>query len=122
MCQAYTLKQYFDLFDFDARQANITRVYINSEDEQVFNEFIQINKQKQGYYKLLSVKATRNVIFASFNRMTKQQRGKIVLEFLTDLFIEANADLYVGTLTSNCCRLIDGMRLALGKIIPYYTP
>ncbi|CAF1341964.1 unnamed protein product, partial [Rotaria sp. Silwood1] len=121
MCQAYTLKQYFDLFDFDA-QANITRVYINSEDEQVFNEFIQINKQKQGYYKLLCVKATRNVIFASFNRMTKQQRGKIVLEFLTDLFIEANADLHVGTLTSNWCRLIDGMRLALGKIIPYYTP
>ncbi|CAF4700991.1 unnamed protein product, partial [Rotaria sp. Silwood1] len=66
--------------------------------------------------------ATRNVIFASFNRMTKQQRGKIVLEFLTDLFIEANADLHVGTLTSNWCRLIDGMRLVLGKIIPYYTP
>ncbi|CAF1304990.1 unnamed protein product [Rotaria sordida] len=122
MCQAYTLKQYFDLFDFDVRQVNVTRVYINSEDEQIFNEFIQINKQKQGYYKLLSVNATRNVVFASFNRMTKQQRGKIALEFLTDLFIEANADLHVGTLTSNWCRLVDAMRLALGKTIPYYTP
>ena len=36
MCQAYTLKQYFDLFDWDARSANITRVYVNSEDEKVF--------------------------------------------------------------------------------------
>ena len=52
MCQAYTLKQYFDLFDFDARSANITRVYVNSEDEQVFNEFIRVNKERQGYYQL----------------------------------------------------------------------
>ena len=122
MHQAYTLKQYFDLFDNDARRANITKVYINSEDEHVFNEFIQINNEKQGYYQLLSVKAIRNVVFASLNRMTKQQRGKIVLEFLADLFIEANADLHVGTLTSNWCRVVDAMRLVLGKTIPYYTP
>ena len=61
-------------------------------------------------------------MFTSLNRMTKQQRGKIVLEFLADLFIEVNADLHVGTLTSNWCRLVDGIRLVLGKTIPYYTP
>ncbi|CAF4525588.1 unnamed protein product, partial [Rotaria magnacalcarata] len=33
--------------------------------------------------------------------MGSEPRGKIVLEFLTDLFIEANADLHAGTLTSN---------------------
>ncbi len=54
--------------------------------------------------------------------MPKKQRGKVVLEFLTDLFIEANADLHVGTLTSNWCRLVDEIRLVLGKTIPYYTP
>ena len=86
------------------------------------NEFIRVNKEKQGYYQLLSLKATRNVVFTNLNRMTKQQRGKIVLEFLADLFIEVNADLHVGTLTSNWCRLVDGIRLALGKTIPYYTP
>lgn len=122
MSQAYTLKQYFDLFDYDARKAHIRQVYINSEDEQVFNEFIQINKEKQGYYKLLRIEATKNVVFNSLNRMKKEQRGKFVLEFLSDLFIEANADLHVGTLTSNWCRLVDAIRLVLGKTIPYYTP
>jgi hypothetical protein len=122
MSQAYSLKQYFDLFDNDARRANISTVYINSEDEQVFNEFEKLNKEKEGYYKLLSVKASRNVVYASLTRMSREQRGKIVLEFLSDLFIEANADLHVGTLTSNWCRLVDEIRLVLGKTIPYYTP
>jgi hypothetical protein len=122
MSQAYTLRQYFDLFDADARRANISTVYINSEDEQVFKEFVEINKEKQDYYKLLSIKAARNVVYATLTRMSRQQRGKIVLEFLSDLFIEVNADLHVGTLTSNWCRLVDEIRLVLGKTIPYYTP
>ena len=122
MSQAYSLKQYFDLFDNDTRRVNISTVYINSEDEQVFNEFEKLNKEKQGYYKLLSVKAARNVVYASLTGMSKEQRGKIVLEFLSDLFIEANADLHAGTLTSNWCRLVDEIRLVLGKTLPFYTP
>jgi hypothetical protein len=122
MSQAYSLQQYFDLFDNDARQAKITTVYVNSEDEKVFAEFDQVNKGKQGYYKLLSMKARRNVFFMILVSMSPADRGKVVLEFLTDLFIEANADMHVGTLTSNWCRLVDEMRLVLGKIIPFYTP
>ncbi|CAF2376881.1 unnamed protein product [Rotaria sp. Silwood2] len=122
MSQAYTLKQYFDLFDADARRANIRTVYINSEDEKVFNEFAQINKEKQGYYKLLNITVQRNVVFGLLIAMDKEQRGKIILEFLSDLFIEANADLHAGTLSSNWCRLVDEMRLALGKTIHFYTP
>jgi hypothetical protein len=122
MSQAYTLKQYFDLFDADARKANIRTVYINSEDPRVFNEFVELNKEYQGYYKLLNTNASRNVVFRTLTGMSREERGKIILEFLTDLFIEANADLHVGTLTSNWCRLVDEIRLALGKTIPYYTP
>ena len=122
MLQAYHLQQYFDLFDAHARRANISTVYINSEDDNVFNEFEAVNKYKGGYYKLLRIKATKNVVFLSLMSMPMQQRGKIVLEFLADLFIEINADLHAGTLTSNWCRLVDEMRLVLGKIIPYYTP
>ncbi|CAF3653201.1 unnamed protein product [Rotaria sp. Silwood1] len=122
MSQAYTLKQYFDLFDADARRANISTIYINSEDEQVFSEFISINKETQDYYKLLKLPVQRNIVFSSLLGMTNEQRGKIILEFLTDLFIEANADLHVGTLTSNWCRLVDEIRLVLGKTIPFYTP
>jgi hypothetical protein len=54
--------------------------------------------------------------------MAPEKRAKIVLEFLTDLFIEVNADLHAGTLTSNWCRLVDEIKLAIGKMIPYYTP
>jgi hypothetical protein len=122
MSQAYPLQQYFDLFDGDIRLAKINTVYINSEDEKVFGEFNEINKNKSGYYKLLSINVTRNVVFMSLTGMPPEKRKKIVLEFLTDLFIEANADLHAGTLTSNWCRLVDEMRLALGKMIPYYTP
>ena len=50
------------------------------------------------------------------------QRAKIVLEFLADLYIEVNADRYVGALTSNWCRLVDETRLVLGKTISFYTP
>jgi hypothetical protein len=122
MTQAYSLQSYFNLFDSDARQAGINTVYINSEDEKVFSEFDPINKNKGEYYRLLSINVTRNVIFMSMVRMAPEQRAKIVLEFLTDLFIEVNADLHAGTLTSNWCRLVDEIKLAIGKMIPYYTP
>lgn len=122
MSQAYTLRQYFDLFDADVRRANISSVYINSEDENVYKEFKEINEEKKGYYKLLSVQATRNIVFRSLVNWPRDRRAKIALEFLSDLFIEANADVHVGTLTSNWCRLVDEMRLAMGKTIPYYTP
>ncbi|CAF3323229.1 unnamed protein product [Rotaria sp. Silwood2] len=77
MSQAYALTQYFDLFDADARRANISTVYINSEDEQAFNEFIQINKEKQGYYKLLNITVQRNVVFASLTCMTRENVEKL---------------------------------------------
>jgi len=122
MSQAYSLQKYFDLFDDDARLAKISTVYINSEDERVFNEFDQLNKSKERYYKLLSINVTRNVIFMSLSSGIPERRKKIVLEFLTDLFIEANAELHAGTLTSNWCRIVDEIRLVLGKMITYYTP
>ncbi|CAF3383729.1 unnamed protein product [Rotaria sp. Silwood1] len=122
MSQSYPLQQYFDLFDADARQAKIKNVYINSEDRNIFTEFDEINKNKKGYYKLLSINVTRDVTYPTLISMPVEQRTKIILEFLTDLYIEANADLHVGTLTSNWCRLVDEMRFVLGKTITYYTP
>jgi hypothetical protein len=62
------------------------------------------------------------VVFGTLLSMSRQQRGTIVLEFLSDLFIEVHADLHAGTLTSNWCRLVDEIRLTIGKTIPFYTP
>ncbi|CAF1529090.1 unnamed protein product [Adineta steineri] len=122
MSQAYHLQRYFSLFDEHARLAKISNVYINSEDGYVFKEFEEVNRNKKKYYKLLSINTTRNIVFSTLMGMSIEHRGEIVLEFLTDLFIEAHADLHAGTLTSNWCRLVDEIRLVLGKRIPYYTP
>lgn len=122
MAQAYPLQQYFDLFNSDARRAGINTVFINSEDEQAFKEFDPVNKKAGEYYKLLSINVTRNIVFMSLMGMAAEERRKIILEFLTGLFVEVNADLHAGTLTSNWCRLVDEMRLAIGKTVPYYTP
>ena len=122
MSQAFSLAQYFELFNADARRTSISKVYVNSEDENVFNEYNSLPKDTREYYKLLSIKATRNVVFMTMLGMSNEDRGRIVLEFLTDLYIEAHADLHAGTLTSNWCRLVDEMRLVLGKILPFYTP
>ncbi|CAF1584536.1 unnamed protein product, partial [Adineta steineri] len=75
-----------------------------------------------GYYNLLSIQARKNVVLGTLSNMPQKEREQVILEFLTDLYIEANADLHAGTLTSNWCRLVDEMRLTLGKISPYYTP
>jgi hypothetical protein len=122
MKQAYSLQQYFNLFDGDALKAKISKVYVNSEDEKVFSEFEEVNKNKEGFYKLLSIKAQRNIVYRSLLGKPPELFKKVVLEFLTDLYIEANADLHAGTLSSNWCRLVDEIRLVLGKMIPYYTP
>jgi hypothetical protein len=47
MCQVYTLKQYFDLSGIGTQRVNLSRLHMSSEDKQVFDEFIQINKEKQ---------------------------------------------------------------------------
>jgi hypothetical protein len=122
MSEAYSLQQYFNVFENDARRAQIRTIYINSEDIKVFSEFDLVNKYKQGYYKLLRMNATKDVVYMALAGMSMEQRKKVILEFLTDLFIEVNADLHVGTLTSNWCRLVDEMKLVLGKMIPFYTP
>lgn len=122
MSQAYTLKQYFDLFAADADAANITTVYLNSEDAQVFDEYSRLNATRARYRKLLSIETSRNVVFRTLLAMSQRKRGIVVLQFLSDLFIEVHADLHVGTLTSNWCRLVDEIRLTIGKTLPFYTP
>ena len=66
--------------------------------------------------------ATWVTMYAFLKNITNESRTKFVLEFLTDLYIEAHADLHVGTLSSNWCRMVDGLRLALAKTVTFYTP
>lgn len=122
MSRPYSLQQYFQLFDYDAHRGNIRKIYINSEDDGVFDELRAMQEQIKQEYHILSINFTRNIIFRSLDRYSRAQIANFTKEFLTDLYIEVNADLHVGTLTSNWCRLVDEIRLVLGKFIPFYTP
>jgi hypothetical protein len=122
MSRAYTVEQYVSQFDADVHRANITRLYINSEDDNVLKEFAEVNKARQGYYQLVGVPTTYNVTYRKFLIMSPKERKQTVIEFLVDLYIEVAADIHSGTLSSNWCRLVDEIRLALGKTIPFYTP
>lgn len=122
MSRSYALREYFELFTADTLRINLTKIYLNSEDDYVFEEFQQLNHEKKNYYELLKINITRNATFGQFFHWSKTRREQLAIEFLADLFIEVHADLHVGTLTSNWCRLVDAIRLVLGKTIPYYTP
>ncbi|CAF1580815.1 unnamed protein product [Didymodactylos carnosus] len=121
MLRAYSLREYFDLFDSDAKRALVRNVYLNSEDEGVFDEFKK-NLIYSSYYRLFYINQTRGYVFHQFGGQSAERLSQIALNFLTDLYIEANADMHVGTLSSNWCRLVDELRLSAGKKIPYYTP
>lgn len=122
MKKAYSLEEYFQLFETDSRKLNISTIYLNSEDPAAFDEFKTFSPERTNFYKLITIKVTREMNFMKMIALGPEGRRNIVLEFLTDLFIEVNADLHVGTLTSNWCRLVDEIRLTLGKIMPFYTP
>ncbi|CAF1196904.1 unnamed protein product, partial [Didymodactylos carnosus] len=121
MKKSYTLESYFDLFDSDARRASVRNLYLNSEDDDVFNEFHK-NQHLVRYYRLFYLNQTRGYTFSSWLEESPERQSQISLAFLTDLYIESNADMHAGTLSSNWCRLIDEIRLSAGKTIPFYTP
>lgn len=122
MSRSFSLKEYFSLFHDDIRHLELTNIYLNSEDSAVFDEFQQLNKTFKGRFRLLKIDVQRNVVYRKLLAMSSVERRNIVLEFLTDLYIETHADLHVGTLSSNWCRLVDEMKLVVGKTIPFYTP
>lgn len=94
-------------------RGNIRTAYVNSEDGSVFQEMTQLKEQITQYYKILSVNVTRNIVFRSLDQYPRASIANFSKEFLADLWIEVNADLHVGTLTSNWCRLVDEIRLVL---------
>ena len=122
MTRIYSMDDYFTLFESDARRVNISTIYMNSEDPKAFEEYNSMPKKRRDAFKLLTIKTTKEMLFLTLAGMSPQERQAIALEFLTDLFIEVNADLHSGTLTSNWCRLIDEIRFVLGKYMTFYTP
>jgi hypothetical protein len=102
--------------------ANITTVYFNSDESIFSEEFKEFNINQSDRYKLLTMTLDKSLPFNELSSMSKDERMKNILDSLTDIYVQVHGDLHIGTLTSKYCRLVDALRLTLGKTIPFYTP
>jgi hypothetical protein len=117
----FLLNQYFHLFHTDSIKGNITTIYFSSQEKSIYTEFTKLNENLSNRYKLLTITTTNKFGYNLIPSSAKETRTLILRNILTDLYIQAHADLHVGSLASSSCRLVDAIRLALGKTIPFYT-
>jgi hypothetical protein len=99
-------------------------VYFGTDDALVLSDVV---RQYSNTYNLTWIGFHRDVKGLSFEEtITRGHSPKIelqVLVSLADLYISSLADIFVGTLSSNWCRLADELRKAHGKAgLPYLTP
>jgi hypothetical protein len=118
----FLLNQYFHLFHADSIKGNITTIYFSSQDKSIYAKFTKLNENLSNRYKLLTITTTNKFGYNLIPSSAKETRTLILQNILTDLYIQAHADLHVGSLASSSCRLVDAIRLVLGKTIPFYTP
>jgi hypothetical protein len=99
-------------------------VYFGTDDALVLSE---VARQFSHKYNLTWIGVHRDTKGLTFEEtMTRAYSSKVewqVLVSLSDLYISSLADIFVGTLSSNWCRLADELRKAHGKAtLPYLTP
>jgi hypothetical protein len=123
-----TAQEHFDALDAFV-DANPTlrplSVYFGTDDALVLSDVVR--KYHGHKYNLTWIGYHRDVKGLSFEEtMTRAYSAKAewqVLVSLSDLYISSLADIFVGTLSSNWCRLTDELRKAHGKAgLPYLTP
>ncbi len=118
----YSLNRYFELLTNASFSANITTVYLNSDEPTFSEEFTELNANKSDRYTLLTMTLDKDLPFNVISSMPQDARTKNILDCLTDIYVQVHADVHIGTLASKYCRLVDALRLTLGKTIPFYTP
>jgi hypothetical protein len=99
-------------------------VYFGTDDALVLSD---VARQYSHKYNLTWIGVHRDTKGLTFEEtMTRAHSPKIewqVLVSLSDVYISSLANIFVGTLSSNWCRLADELRKAHGKTaLPYLTP
>jgi hypothetical protein len=122
-----TAQEHFDALKAFVRANPTLRpgsVYFGTDDALVLSD---VARRYSADYNLTWIGYHRDVKGLSFEEtITRAFSPKIewqVLVSLADLYISSLADIFVGTLSSNWCRLVDELRKVHGKAgIPYLTP
>jgi hypothetical protein len=112
--------RYMDVVHNITNKVNIRDIYLGTDDPGVITEALEI--QKQGVYRLYYINHERKN-GAPLATMETKEAEELVRVSLADLFIQVQGDVFVGTRTSNWCRLIDEIRKVAGKArIPFFSP
>jgi hypothetical protein len=93
-----------------AKALHLRDVYLGSDDARAVGE---ARAAYGGQFAIHALDIPRN-----FSMLTDKGRtplGGQMLASLADLYVQAHADVWVGTLSSNWCRMVDELRSAAGK-------
>ena len=111
----FNVSNYFDLLLPVAAKLRLRDVYFGSDDEAALKEAKTLYG---GRFNLHSLPIQRGFSWMAHDKSSPL--GAQMRNSLADLFVQVHADVWVGTLSSNWCRLVDELRSAMGKTcLPY---
>ena len=115
---------YFDALEPVAKKLGIRHVYVSSDDSEAIKF---VSRKYSSRYSIHYVHENRPSGGLSMENVVEwantKKMDQVVQHALADLYITAQADVHVGTLSSNWCRIHDELRRTNGRgRLPYVTP
>jgi len=112
--------EYMKIFQEFAARHNIVHVYLGTEDPAVIEEALNNYTQYKFYY--IDTQTTRNNK-SPMDTVQINGGADLMNVSLSNLYIQIQGDVFMGTRSSNWCRLIDEVRKTNGKgRVPYLSP
>ena len=113
--RVFNVSHYFDFLMPVTSKLHLRDVYVGSDDEAALEEAKKLYGSRFSIHSLPIVRG-----FSWLARDKSTPLGAQMRNSLADLFVQVHADVWVGTLSSNWCRLVDELRSAMGKTcLPY---
>jgi hypothetical protein len=110
--RVFNVSDYFALLDPVAARIGLRDVYLNSDSEAVIDDARRLAGAR---YRIHVPAVAHDFAFASLGAMSWAQKARQMNDSLADLYLEVTADVHVGTLSSNWCRLVDALKISAGK-------
>eukprot|EP00026_Physarum_polycephalum_P008788 Phypoly_transcript_08889.p1 GENE.Phypoly_transcript_08889~~Phypoly_transcript_08889.p1 ORF type:complete len:462 (+),score=51.80 Phypoly_transcript_08889:149-1387(+) len=115
-----SVKAYMDRIMLIADKHNIKHLYVGTDDQLALDELVQNYSSRFQIYFIDTPRLADN---QTTPMQMMRTNSEIMRVSLVDLYIQIQGDVFVGTRSSNWCRLIDELRKVNGKArIPYFSP
>lgn len=118
------VQAYFDALEPVAKKLGIRHVYVSSDDSEVIKIAARNYSSRYNIHYVHEDRPSGGLSMENVVEWANTKKmEKIVQHALADLYITAQADVHVGTLSSNWCRIHDELRRTNGRgRLPYVTP